>query len=150
MPNATQSATLNALEIAHQVDSVSWKDETNTPRYIHGRLSKPGEAPTDSAHDFLKEYGAIYGIGSRRVYRVVSSREDSRGNTHVRVGRVHRGIRVIPSRLTVTVDSSGVITRIKANWPYSITLSEVTKPKVNLEKALAARWAWWYLPVKRM
>jgi len=138
MATDDQIKALKVLERAHHVESVSWNEETGTPRYIHGRLSPPSSEPASSVHGFLASYGEIYGIGARGGYRIQSRQEDSRGNVHLRVERVHRGVRVYPSRLTVTLNAAGVITRIKARWPYQLALPPVVKASVDLEKALGA------------
>lgn len=118
MPTQKQKQALEKLREEHQVDTVTWDPERDTPRIVRGALSKGGsQPPTSIVETFLEAHGGVFAITSPAEFEIVSIKEDSAGSRHVRVGRRHRRLRVYPSLLAFWIDADGVIRRIKAQWP---------------------------------
>ncbi len=136
MTHKARKEALDRLENSGVVERVIWPKDADAPTYIYGRISfSDDDDPAGVVSAFLEKHGAIYGIASRSEYRVTTVKTDTKGNRNVWVERLHRGLRVYPSRMAFWLDPSGVLIRIQAKWP-ALSKSRSSKPKVSAAQAV--------------
>jgi Zn-dependent metalloprotease len=134
----SQSRALARLEEEAQVDRGTWDELAGTPRFLRGKLlAEVGEDPQEIVQEFLQRYGDLFGIKSKDEYEILSIKQDTLGNQHVRVSRVQGSYRVYPSRLSFWIDPGSVLIRVKAHWPAVPDIRDQT-PTVELDQAQEA------------
>ena len=121
MPSTIRKAALERLASAAQVEAVAWDEEADSPRLLGGSLSdSSGREPEEIIRGFLESSGDLYGFASKGEWRIHRIKTDSVSNRHVTISRMHDSIRVYPSLLIFWLDATGVIRRVKGNWPANV------------------------------
>lgn len=141
MPTREQTQALAHLRERQTIDRILWPDGADSPRFVYGQLSPVSRlSPQRIVDAFLARHGAIYGLaraGAAREYRLLFVRQDGAGNRHVELERTAGEYRIAPSRMSVWIDATGVIRRIKAHWPL-VSSPKQPKVAVDAERALIA------------
>jgi Zn-dependent metalloprotease len=141
-PDADQLAALEELRRLDPTLEIEWDEDTGTPKFIRGLLSRPlalsatyaiADAAPESALAFLTQNRALYQLKDPRDEfprsRVVS---DEHGNT-VHLYQVYQGVEVLDGELSVAVDAHSQVTQVMGRYRPSLDLS--TAPTLSAEEA---------------
>lgn len=99
--------------------SVRWREDLHTPALLEGRTSPMATTGPDAervGREFLRRYGALYGMGASDDVVAEQSGSDELGMTHARFEQHVGGVPVWGGELIAHFDSDGALVRVNGRY----------------------------------
>jgi bacillolysin len=126
--------------------SIRWAEATGVARFVRATndttipLTTTATTPTERAYEFLREYGAVFGVVSPTTQLETTRVIGDGAGTTVRLAQRYRSLPVFNAELVVNLDADGGITA--ASGTFVPNLKVPTEPTVTpgdaASKAVAA------------
>jgi Zn-dependent metalloprotease len=145
---AAKSASDQLMQSSKNKIHISYHDKTGLVRFLRGEngsaIPQPSNLPDSvaaeiAARNFLKHYGALFGIKDpEKELKVMKQRTAKTGHTFIRFQQIHKGIPVIAGELIVQMDTEKNIKTLNGETSpiQSVNITPTVETETAKQKAI--------------